>query len=101
MISQDGKELMSRVQRLEPPFEIGSRKVTVTYQREPGEKNEAADAAIAAAQWSATSKSDVTGDGTSGAAAADKADPTSSEYCSLLYTTNRTEVFVTVSMDTG
>lgn len=33
--------------------------MTVTFQREPGEKNEAADAAIAAAQWSATTKTDT------------------------------------------
>ena len=50
---------MNKIQRLDPPFEISNRKVTVTYQREPGEKNQAADAAIAAAQWSATTKHDV------------------------------------------
>jgi len=55
----EGKELMNKIQRLDPPFEISNRKVTVTYQREPGEKNQAADAAIAAAQWSATTKHDV------------------------------------------
>lgn len=51
----DGTSLMKRVQALEPPLEINGRKVKVTYQREPGEKNDKADAAIAAAQWSATS----------------------------------------------
>ena len=56
---QEGKELMSKIQKLDPPFEISNRKVTVTFQREPGEKNQAADAAIAAAQWSATTKHDA------------------------------------------
>ena len=78
---QDGKELMSRVLRLDPPFEIGSRKVTVTYQREPGEKNEMADAAIAAAQWSASTRSDLTGDVNSGAAAQTTQPETSESFC--------------------
>ena len=56
---QEGKELMGKIQKLDPPLQISSRRVTVTYQREPGEKNQAADAAIAAAQWSASMKHDV------------------------------------------
>ena len=50
---------MGKIQKLDPPLHISNRKVTVTYQREPGEKNQAADAAIAAAQWSANMKHDV------------------------------------------
>ena len=79
---------MNKIQKLDPPFEISNRKVTVTYQREPGEKNQAADAAIAAAQWSATTKHDV-------APAADTANKTgnqnsaaqqeTSKFCIILF----------------
>jgi len=54
--TEDGRSLYTKITKMDPPFEIGSRKVNVSYQREPTaakETNQAAQSAIAAAQWSA------------------------------------------------
>ena len=56
-IFQDGKSLMEVIQRMDRPLEITRRRISVSYQREPGQQsNNAANAAIAAAQWSSTTE---------------------------------------------
>ena len=37
---QDGKALYTKITKMDPPFEIGSRKVNVSYQREPSAAKE-------------------------------------------------------------